>query len=213
MDNHSVNGHSEKKEFILDKATQLFASQGYAATSVRQIATAADINVSMIAYYFGGKEGLYQQLIDHHIELFRQHLVKKLNSEVDIEKRLRVFVDTLMESLLEKADILRIVTRELVTDNKNIQTFLGGMIPSFTKTFELLYEGMDISDFEHIDTTEAIYEIFMILAPIYFYFIAQPIVDNVILLTDKDKERFRQFLIDDIYKRVIKIPGPQTVVV
>lgn len=46
------------REGILDAAMRGFASRGFAATSIREIAAAAGTNVASIAYHFGGKEGL-----------------------------------------------------------------------------------------------------------------------------------------------------------
>jgi AcrR family transcriptional regulator len=42
-------------EKILAAARKKFAEQGYEGTSVRQIASEADVNIAMISYYFGGK--------------------------------------------------------------------------------------------------------------------------------------------------------------
>ena len=43
---------------LLDAALHLFGRKGYAATSTREIAGRAGANVALIAYHFGGKEGL-----------------------------------------------------------------------------------------------------------------------------------------------------------
>lgn len=48
------------REKILLTALQLFANQGYERTTVRQIAKAAEVNISAISYYFGDKSGLYK---------------------------------------------------------------------------------------------------------------------------------------------------------
>ena len=45
---------------LLDAALGLFADQGFAKTSTREIAHAAQVNVASISYYFGDKAGLYR---------------------------------------------------------------------------------------------------------------------------------------------------------
>ncbi len=50
----------QARERILAAALRLFAERGYASTSVRELAQAADANVAAIAYYFGDKAGLYR---------------------------------------------------------------------------------------------------------------------------------------------------------
>ena len=48
------------RERLLRCSLQLFASQGFAATSTRELALAAGVNVAAISYYFGDKAGLYR---------------------------------------------------------------------------------------------------------------------------------------------------------
>jgi AcrR family transcriptional regulator len=45
---------------LLEAALRLFARHGYANTSTREIAEAAQVNVAAISYYFGDKAGLYR---------------------------------------------------------------------------------------------------------------------------------------------------------
>jgi len=52
------------KQALLSAARELFLRYGYRAVSSRQIAAAAGVNVAMIRYYFGGKPGLYREMIE-----------------------------------------------------------------------------------------------------------------------------------------------------
>jgi AcrR family transcriptional regulator len=51
------------KQRLLEAASKLFAENGLEGTSVRDISGAAGLNLSLVSYYFGGKEGLYKELI------------------------------------------------------------------------------------------------------------------------------------------------------
>lgn len=53
---------------LLAAAKGLIARDGYEKTSTRAVAAAAGCNVSLIAYYFGGKEGLYQTMLREQVE-------------------------------------------------------------------------------------------------------------------------------------------------
>ncbi len=50
---------------LLAAALQVFGDKGFEAASTRQIAAAARANIAMIAYHFGGKEGLRAACADH----------------------------------------------------------------------------------------------------------------------------------------------------
>jgi AcrR family transcriptional regulator len=54
----------EARNRLLDAALPLFAEHGFAKTSTREIAQAAQVNVASISYYFGDKEGLYRAVFD-----------------------------------------------------------------------------------------------------------------------------------------------------
>lgn len=55
-----------QKQKIAQVALKLFARKGFDAVSVREIATKAQVNVSMISYYFGSKLELYQYLVESY---------------------------------------------------------------------------------------------------------------------------------------------------
>ena len=50
----------EARHRLLDAALLLFAAKGFAKTSTRAIAQAAQVNIASISYYFGDKAGLYR---------------------------------------------------------------------------------------------------------------------------------------------------------
>lgn len=65
---------SSARERLLHVAGMLFADRGVDAVSTRELTKAAGANLSAIAYYFGGKDGLYNETIDYTIA-GTQHLI------------------------------------------------------------------------------------------------------------------------------------------
>lgn len=55
---------TEKKENILKSALQLFAREGYHATSTSKVAKHACVSEGLIFRHFGSKEGLMQAILD-----------------------------------------------------------------------------------------------------------------------------------------------------
>jgi len=56
------------RQQIMNAAVELFAQRGYAATSVREIADLAGANAAMIHYYFGSKQALLHDALEHAVE-------------------------------------------------------------------------------------------------------------------------------------------------
>jgi AcrR family transcriptional regulator len=54
---------TDTKQRILDSAEKLFAENGYADTSLRQIISEAKVNLAAIHYHFGSKQNLLDQVI------------------------------------------------------------------------------------------------------------------------------------------------------
>ena len=63
-----------KKEIILLKALELFASKGYDATSTRQIATEAQVSEGLIFRHFNNKEGLLEAVLQQGINRATQYI-------------------------------------------------------------------------------------------------------------------------------------------
>lgn len=54
-------GSPDTRDSILDVARRLFSDKGFDATTVRAIASEADVDPAMIHHYFGTKEELFRQ--------------------------------------------------------------------------------------------------------------------------------------------------------
>ena len=58
----------------MDAALALFGSNGFEATSTRDIAARTGVALPAIAYHFGGKEGLYRACAEHVVERYRARM-------------------------------------------------------------------------------------------------------------------------------------------
>lgn len=117
---HFMEKVSDKnsKEKILGAATKLFAQKGFNGVSVREICKKADANICMISYYFGGKQELYNAIIDNLIE--RQ--TEFASSFLDLDKHPSEFskkeqVDLLMHMLDKFSDFFysKNISKDIIT--------------------------------------------------------------------------------------------------
>lgn len=64
----AANEAADIRMEILDSAEALFARQGYAAVSVREIAETVEVTPAMVHYYFGSKLALLQHVLERTLE-------------------------------------------------------------------------------------------------------------------------------------------------
>src|SRR5262245_13761255 len=102
----------ETRERLLPAAVDVFAVPGFDGTSTRMLASAAEVNLQAIAYYFGNKEGLYvaaaQHISQYILERFaapreraRVRLSNRPPSPEDARAILNDMLGTMAEALLE----------------------------------------------------------------------------------------------------------------
>jgi AcrR family transcriptional regulator len=85
------NLESDKQQRILDTAVEEFSSHGFRQASVNRIVQRLGIAKGSIFQYFGTKEGLFEVVFDHAVELVRRSLrqVKQQTVETDFFERIR----------------------------------------------------------------------------------------------------------------------------
>ena len=89
----------QARERLLMAALRLFADQGFARTSTREIAQAAGANVAAIRYYFGDKEGLYRAAFIEPMGSARDDIALYDQPGLSLEASLAVFIGTFLEPM------------------------------------------------------------------------------------------------------------------
>ena len=69
------------KQKIMDVALKRFAQNGFDGASTREICKEAGVNISLISYYFGGKRGLYESILNGLV----QEIIEYMKSEFQVE--------------------------------------------------------------------------------------------------------------------------------
>jgi AcrR family transcriptional regulator len=143
---------SNTKENILDQAETLFATQGYKATSLRQITAAARANLAAVSYHFGSKEGLVAAVIVRRLaplnEMRRERL-EKILGRAEAEGRrpatheiLLAFIEPTMrlpESAAGATNFVTLIGRALAdTDQTARQIFFQHMGPVIQQFYDAL---------------------------------------------------------------------------
>jgi len=108
------------KEHIIQTAISLFAHQGFAETGVRELAAKADVNLSMVNYYFGSKKGLLKEILDSFFAGYLAIARKELIGDNDLYSKIERFITCAVSYFETERDSLIIAISELPHDDPEI---------------------------------------------------------------------------------------------
>ncbi len=110
---------------ILVAAEALFAEQGFTETTMRQITSAANVNLAAVNYHFGSKKGLITAVADKYLTPLAASLSESIEQQLADNPDNTIMLEDLLEMLM----------RTLLKLGKSQQYAL----PVFMRLLELLY--------------------------------------------------------------------------
>lgn len=136
----------DTKEKIMQAAVELFQSQGFNGTSVRMIAEKAQVNVSLVSYYFGSKKGLLETLIVQFFEGYVQKL-EQIASETEREQclpRLMKMIEAGLSYQHDNMYLSRFVQREITLNTMLVREIMSTYLTKEKYLFyQVLKKGME----------------------------------------------------------------------
>lgn len=119
-------GYDTQREQILARAAELFARQGYSATSMNQVAEACGVSKPSLYHYVRDKDQLLVEIAEGHVArlntLVDEVLRQPLAPEARVRRLIEAFLDVYADSqaahrvLTEDVKFLREADRERVLD-------------------------------------------------------------------------------------------------
>jgi len=183
------NDQSSSTELkIFEAARDVFQSKGLEGARMQEIADKAEINKSMLHYYYRSKEKLFEKVYQLSIVKLIPQIAGLLNEEMPLEAKLRNFAIKYLELIKRNPDIPLFILHEM---NKN---------PGRMKTFMLHEVGKKIQPFlnqiqeekEKGNTVDLPAEQIManIMSLLIFPFIARPVFQVILNKNDSEFEQF-----------------------
>ncbi len=117
-----VRNPDRSRAAILDAAERLFAEQGYEATSLNQVGTAAGVSRGTPGYFFGSKSDLYQAVLDRCFaevrEAVRKGRARALASAQSPDTILAGAVSDYFDFLAARPNFIRLIERQALNGGR-----------------------------------------------------------------------------------------------
>jgi hypothetical protein len=108
----AINENKSPRERIFDSALHLFAEKGFSTVGVREIAREAHVNLSMISYYYNGKNGILKEIMgkfyNRYFELAKECTEKKQA----LEDQVHLFIREVVQFFKSNIALVRVVFTE-----------------------------------------------------------------------------------------------------
>jgi AcrR family transcriptional regulator len=116
---------------ILEAAETLFARHGFAGASLRQVTSAANVNLAAVNYHFGSKDKLIEEVFRRRLDQLngrRMKALEELNPHASLEDVLAAFIRPALE-LTHESDaggaLVRVLARAYAEQNDRLRRFLS----------------------------------------------------------------------------------------
>ena len=153
----------DKREQLMKTASQLFGEKGFEAVSTRELAKAADVNIAMIAYYFGSKEGLFKAMIEERFPKTVTHLRNIQKQEGSAWDKISAVIDLYAEKMMGNSTFHKLIFRELSLEQRpeHRDIILAGIEKNWEVIKTYIREGQECGDFkEDLDIELTIASVF-----------------------------------------------------
>jgi len=104
---------SEVKAKIQRKAQNLFITNGYKGTSVRDIAKASETSVAMVNYYFQSKYNLFEIIFEDALDVLTGRIFTTVTSDLPIFELIENWIHTYYDVLFEYPQIAAFILNEV----------------------------------------------------------------------------------------------------
>jgi len=99
------------RDRIVDEATRLFAKQGFAGTSVRELVEASNCTKPALYYYFDSKDALFLEIIETHSGAIENLMRLAIDGEGSLRQRIHGMADAFVAYAQANPDAMKLMIR------------------------------------------------------------------------------------------------------
>jgi AcrR family transcriptional regulator len=184
------------KDDILEKTAPLFASEGYAATSMRDLAKACGITPAALYHHFTDKEQLYREVLEYTFRRRIGRMGEALKEVTTFEDKVRRVMEVLVDAIHGDDLFLPMLRWELLERDEKRLEYLATRV--FAEPFrEIMRVGRDLPRGNFRPSFLATSALALAIG----HFTLEPI--RRYLMPSDTPENLRQAIIDHVTKLVL----------
>jgi TetR/AcrR family transcriptional regulator len=173
------------EERLLEVAKNIFIARGLDGARMQDIADAAGINKAMLHYYFRSKDGLFEKVFDSISGKIMPDLTAIIEQDLPIVAILDKVIHRYIDFVAENPSVPLFLISELTKDPKRIENLLHHT-ENFSKMQDFGVKLLQEMQAGTIKQVNPLHLILNILAMCIFPFLAKPMIQQVMKLSDAD---------------------------
>jgi len=138
--------NSNRSKQLLDAAAELFSSQGFHLTSMRDIAARAEMLPGSIYYHFASKEKLLLAVYEEGVKRIARQVDAAISAGRDPWSRLENACIAHLETLLARSHYAQLVIRIRPDELPAISEVLAQLRDDYEKRFRTLIDDLELPD-------------------------------------------------------------------
>ena len=154
----------DKKDHILDVAEKVFSELGFDGASTRTISGEAGVNMAMLNYYFGSKEGLFLAVFNRKITSFK-NLLQNIGSDDTVSSWVKIekYIDLYVQRVVSNNCFQKMLYQELAMQRRGdlADQIAGILMTNVLELEKIIQDGIDKGEFKEDVDRE------MVIATIY----------------------------------------------
>lgn len=168
------------RDLILDAAELLFATRGFSAATIKQIAAAASVNSALLYYYFDSKETLYRETLRRILATLSGRGLEVLDHQASPSEAVRSLVGFQSAFLGSRPHLPRLLARELAgQETPDAMPMFGEILARlFRRLCEIIREGQEQGEFRADVTPE--YAAISTISQVAYLHIARPGISRLL---------------------------------
>ena len=181
----------DKKDHILDVAEKVFSEHGFDGASTRMISGEASVNMAMLNYYFGSKEGLFIAVVERKITSFQDILINLGNTGMSPWDKIEQYIEIYGDKVVNNNCFQKLLYRELgITRRTELSDKLRSILMiNVGELTKILDEGVKQGQFN------ADIDVAMVMATLYGtknYIINTPLMASTMLGFDVQDDKMME---------------------